>query len=113
MKWSPNKFISTPDGVAKTIENEVVAPSTQQRYQAWASGMRVCPGIRFSQVELVAVLAVIFRNYTLQPQTRSGESLQQARERIFQTSLDIEHEGKILHEMRSPESTALVWKKRA
>jgi cytochrome P450 len=112
MKWNPKRFVSVPDDAESSFENEVLASDTQEHFLPWATGQRVCPGKKFSQVELVAVLATIFRDYTVQPQTKYGESLEQARERIFKTSLEIEHEGKILHEMRHPESIALVWNKR-
>jgi cytochrome P450 len=110
MAWNPKRFVSVTGG---SLESEVLASDTQEHFLPWATGQRVCPGKKFSQVEIVAVLAYIFRDYTVQPELRTGESLEQARERIFETSLTIDHEGKILHEMRHPESIALTWTKRA
>ena len=111
LKWNPNKFIST-NGAEKSFENEILASDTQEHFLPWATGQRVCPGKKFSQVELVAALAFIFRDYTVQPQPRSGESMEQARERVFKTGLVIEHEGTILHEMRHPETIELNFSKR-
>ncbi|KAF2787233.1 cytochrome P450 [Melanomma pulvis-pyrius CBS 109.77] len=108
LKWIPDRFISTPDGADKSFENEVLASDTQQHFLPWAAGQRVCPGKKFSQVELVATLAFIFRDYTVHPQPQNGESIEQACNRIFKTSLEIEHEGKILHEMRRPKTIALI-----
>jgi cytochrome P450 len=112
MKWNPHRFISTPEGVQGQLEAEVLAPDTQEHFLPWATGQRVCPGKKFSQVELVAVLAYIFRDYTVQPKPQRGESMEQACQRIFDTSLVIEHEGTILHEMRHPETISLTWTKR-
>ena len=63
-------------------------------------------------MELVATSALIFHDYVVSPQTFEGESLNQARRRIFKAGLEIEHEGKILHEMRCPDSMSLKWSKR-
>ncbi|KAF2874075.1 cytochrome P450 monooxygenase-like protein [Massariosphaeria phaeospora] len=112
MTWNPKRFISYSANAPKTIENEVLAADTSEHYLAWAWGQRVCPGKKFSQVELVATLATLFYKHTVQPELREGETLEQARKRVYQAGLDIEHEGKILHEMREPESTCLVWKER-
>ncbi|KAF2260654.1 cytochrome P450 monooxygenase-like protein [Lojkania enalia] len=112
LKWNPNRFISIPSGAEMSFENEILASDTQEHFLPWATGQRVCPGKKFSQVELVATLAFIFRNYTVQPEPQNGETMEQARKRIFDTSLEIEHEGKILHEMRHPETIALTWRKR-
>ncbi|KAF1843633.1 cytochrome P450 [Cucurbitaria berberidis CBS 394.84] len=112
LKWNPSRFISTPDGAGKDFENEVLASDTQEHFLPWATGQRVCPGKKFSQVELVAALAFIFRDYCVHPQPLRNESMEQARKRIFNTGMEIEHEGTILHELRYPESIALNWSKR-
>jgi cytochrome P450 len=112
MTWNPHRFISNSDGGDKSLEMEILGPDTREHFLPWATGQRVCPGKKFSQVELVATLAYIFRNYTVHPKPVAGENMDQARERIFKTSLVIEHEGKILHEMRHPETIALTWSKR-
>jgi cytochrome P450 len=109
MTWKPQRFISRAE---ETLEAEVLASDTQEHFLPWATGQRVCPGKKFSQVEVVAALAWIFRDYEVQPETRAGETVDQARKRVFETSLTIDHEGKILHEMRHPESIALVFTKR-
>jgi cytochrome P450 len=112
MKWNPYKFISNTEDTEKSLENEVLAPDTQEHFLPWATGLRVCPGKKFSQVELVAALATFFRDYTVEPKPSDGESMEKARERIFKTSLEIEHEGTILHEMRYPKTIHLTWSRR-
>jgi len=112
LKWNPKRFISTSEGVDDTFENEILASDTQEHFLPWATGQRVCPGKKFSQVELVAALSFIFRDYTVQPQPRIGEHMDDARKRIFKTGMEIEHEGTILHEIRQPESISLLYCKR-
>lgn len=112
LKWNPKRFISITDGADASIENEVLASDTQAHFLPWATGQRVCPGKKFSQVELVAMLATIFRDYTVSPHPNEGESLDEARRRIFRTGMEIEHQGSILHEIRRPGSISLSWSKR-
>jgi cytochrome P450 len=111
MKWNPERFISSANA-AGGFESEVLAYDTQEHFLPWATGQRVCPGKKFSQVEMVAVLAIFFRDYTLQPVSRDGESMEQARRRIFETSLTIDHEGRMLFEISHPETIEVTWKKR-
>lgn len=112
LQWNPKRFISTTNGTNATIEDEVLESDTQPHFLPWATGQRVCPGRKFSQVELVAALALLLRDYTVNPRPNEGESLDQARKRIFETGLEIEHEGKILHEMRHPRTITLTWRRR-
>jgi len=75
----------------------------------WAWGQRACPGKKFSQVELVAALAVLFRDWRVEVVPREGESVEGARERAWRASLVVDHEGHMLHEMVRPEGVALKW----
>jgi hypothetical protein len=79
----------------------------------WAWGQRVCPGKRFSQVELVATLAVLFKEWRVEVQPESGETAEEARERAFRTSMVVDHEGHMLHEMVKLETVGLRWMKNA
>lgn len=109
LKWNPKRFITHPESLEHTLENEVLAADTSDHYLAWAWGQRVCPGKRFSQVELVAGLSALFHDHRVQPEPQKGETLQQAQARIFDIGMDIEHEGHILHEMRDPQTACLKW----
>ena len=77
---------------------------------AW--GQRVCPGKRFAQVELVAILAVLFREWRVEPVPEHGETLEQAKDRAWKASLVVDHQGHMLHEMVEPEKVGLRWVKR-
>lgn len=110
--WNPKRFITHSKGSEQSFDDETLANDTQEHFLPWGAGQRVCPGKKFSQVELVATLAYIFRGYTVHPQPDKGERVEEARKRIFQTGMVIEHEGTILHEIRHPKSIALNWSQR-
>ena len=110
LKWKPERFItSTQAG----IENEVLAPDTTAQFVPWVYGQRLCPGKKFSQVELVSALATLFRDHVVGPQPQPGQSIDDARAMLFKTGMDINHEGTILNEIAEPHKAALVWSKRA
>jgi cytochrome P450 len=113
LAWNPAQHISISDQNAKdSFEAEVLAADTSEHFMPWAWGQRVCPGKRFSQVELVAVLAALFRRYRVEIVPDEGESSEQARARVWASSLKVDHQGHMLHEMLNPQSVGLVWVKR-
>ena len=110
LTWNPARFItSTGPGI---IENEFLAPDTSANFIPWAHGQRICPGKKFSQVELVGALARLFRDHVVAPRVRAGETAQSARERMVRTGMDIDHQGTMLFEISRPEGAALVWSRR-
>ncbi|KAG9189198.1 hypothetical protein G6011_06066 [Alternaria panax] len=115
LTWNPGQHISVSDSQTQgtsLFESEVLAPDTSEHYLAWAWGQRVCPGKRFSQVELVAVLAALLRDWKVEVVPESGETDEGARKRAWNCSLNVDHEGHMLHEMVDPESVGLRWVKR-
>ncbi|KAF1953538.1 cytochrome P450 [Byssothecium circinans] len=109
LKWKPERFITSADS---GIEGEILAPDTSAFFLPWAYGQRICPGKKFSQVELVAALAMLFRDHVVAPQPQPGESMETARSRLFKTGMDINHEGTMLFEIAEPQKAALVWSER-
>jgi hypothetical protein len=115
LAWNPGQHISVsnPTGTETDVfESEVLAPDTSEHYLAWAWGQRACPGKRFSQVELVAVLAALLRDWKVEVVLESGETEEEARKRAWECSLKVDHEGHMLHEMVDPESVGLRWVER-
>jgi cytochrome P450 len=118
--WGPNPLAWNPQqhiGVSAkkgtdSFENEVLASDTSENFMPWAWGQRVCPGKRFSQVELVAVLATLFRNWRVEIVPEGQETPEQARKRVWASSLKVDHQDHMLHEMVNPESVGLVWVRR-
>ncbi|WXC56491.1 hypothetical protein SNK03_002425 [Fusarium graminearum] len=70
----------------------------------WAAGPRVCPGKKFSQVEFVAVLASLLKEYTVEPDA-DGEGdlktaasmalMEEAKQSSFNFLLKVKHPEKI------------------
>jgi cytochrome P450 len=113
LTWNPGRHvILSHDQTMDQFDAEVLAADTSNHFLPWAWGQRVCPGKRFSQVELVAVLAVLFRDWRVEVVPEQGETLEQAQRRAWASSLEIDHQGHMLHEMVSPQSVGLVWKRR-
>jgi cytochrome P450 len=118
MAWNPQRFISkvksevtpTSEDSIQPFANEILAADTSEYFMPWAWGQRVCPGKRFSQVELVAVLAALFRNWRVEPVLENRETMEQAQDRIWKASLVVDHEGHMLHEMVNPEAIGLCWR---
>ncbi|EDO01474.1 predicted protein [Sclerotinia sclerotiorum 1980 UF-70] len=78
---------------------------------AW--GQRVYPGRKFAQVELVlvAVLAALFKEWEVEVVPKEREMEEQARIRAWKSSLVVDHEIHMLHEVVDPESVGLRWVK--
>ncbi|KAF1994472.1 cytochrome P450 monooxygenase-like protein [Amniculicola lignicola CBS 123094] len=102
LTWNPKRFIT-----GTSIENEILPPDTSDDFFPWAYGRLVCPGKRFSQFELVAAIAAIFRDHRAEPVPTKGESVEGARLRTIQMAEDIEM--RLLSEMREPEKVAIRW----
>lgn len=71
MRWDPARLLSSSDTSAQDIEHEELLPDSGDHFLPWAYGHRVCPGNKFSQVEIVATLAVLFHNHRLHPYSRA------------------------------------------
>lgn len=113
LAWNPKQHISvSTDKGTDPFEAEALASDTSEHFMPWAWGQRVCPGKRFSQVELVAVLAVLFRDWRVEIVPEGQETPEQAQARVWASSLKVDHEGHMLHEMANPQSVGLVWVKR-
>lgn len=52
-------------------------------YTPFASGPRVCPAKKISQVEFVAVIAQLFRDYKYARIRPQGESMTEVRKRVL------------------------------
>lgn len=106
--WDPRRWIdsSQPSGTAERIRD----PPEKGTFVPWIEGPRICPGKKFSQVEFVAVIARLFRNWTVKPVMQPQESTMQARERVI-NMVNGSHVILTL-QMKKPTSVHLVWSKR-
>jgi hypothetical protein len=55
---------------------------------------------------------MLFRDWRVKIVPEGQETPEQACKRVWASSLKVDHEGHMLHEMVNPESVGLVWVKR-
>jgi cytochrome P450 len=111
LTWNPRRWIVTDVPPGESLAKEGLLPDTHGCYMPWAIDQHVCPGKRYSQVELVAVLARIFGEYRVTPSIDRGETGEEARARVLKIAMETQSKA-LLNEMRSPEKAGLVWSKR-
>lgn len=116
LTWKPSRWIKgTSDSTASPFEprsagNEEFQQPRRGAFLGWAEGMRDCPGKKFSQVEFVATLAVLFREWRVDPVTRPGESMEAARERVMDL-IKNDSGPVLLLQLLHPERAPLRWRK--
>lgn len=77
LEWLPSRWITKDEA-----GDETLASIPQGAFLPWAAGPRVCPGKKFSQVEFVAVLACLLRDYRVEPVAGDGVSAELAAARL-------------------------------
>jgi cytochrome P450 len=111
LEWKPSRWIRTEPGTGPVHDREYIVIPENDAYMPFSEGMRSCPGKKFAQVEHVAVMASIFREYYVVPVKQKGEDDAAARARARDTLKDTGM--RLLLQMLHPEKTPLEWKKRA
>ena len=114
-----------PPSINTILENESLKPPPKKHsFRPWFEGPRVCPGKKFAQVEFVAVLAVLFRDWKVSvkpepvaasssPSSSSSpplESPTQTKQRVMNVIRD--SRVKITLQMQKPTRVGLVWERR-
>ncbi|KAI9686047.1 MAG: hypothetical protein M1822_004030 [Bathelium mastoideum] len=107
LEWRPDRWIARPGipGKEELIEPEPGA------FVGWASGPRICPGKKFSQVEFAAVMAALFHSHKVALKPRDNETLAEAKERLERMIEDSAISSLTL-QMRNPRDVALIWSER-
>lgn len=125
MVFRPGRWIGhQPGGGADAAPEEVLLDlpaSVRERttppdgkgitFFPWSSGARVCPGKKFSQVEVLAVVSSVLRDYRIEVVPEGLETEEQARKRCLSVIED--SETQITLQMRRPDSVWLRAVKRA
>ncbi|PQE28551.1 cytochrome P450 protein [Rutstroemia sp. NJR-2017a WRK4] len=107
MEWKPTRWINS----AGSIEDETMVIPKKGAFIAWSEGVRNCPGKKFSQVEVVATMAGLFRDWRVEAVPLEGETQEMAENRVMK--LVEEDTGQVLLlQMLHPERAPLVWKRR-
>lgn len=94
-------------------EEEVLKSAPHRgAYLGWSEGSRDCPGKKFSQVEWVAIMAALFRDWKVAPQQESNETFAETQKRV-QSFIDENTDyGGLLLQLMNPESLPLVCSRR-
>ena len=99
-----------PGDLGTRLAQESLLVPEKGTFIAWSEGMQNCPGRRFAQVEFVATMAALFRNFRAEPVAGSGETLAEARRRVLEVVKDSNVE--LLLQMRDPNSVSVRWSRR-
>lgn len=85
LTWRPSRWIQAgiSNEAGNKIDNEALIAPRRGTFLSWSDGARDCPGRKFSQVEAVATIATLFKDWRVDPVTNPGESLEVARERVL------------------------------
>ena len=102
--WRPTRWIS-PSG--DSDEGGFLSGPSKDGFFAWSSGPRVCPGLKFSQVEFVAVMARLFLNHRVEPVLEHAESIDDARRRVAGIVQDSHMLATL--QIRRPERLKVKW----
>ncbi|KAI1130116.1 cytochrome P450 [Nemania abortiva] len=105
LTWRPQRWIEKRNSVEELL--------TPQRgtFIPWSEGERSCPGKKFSQVEFVVTMAVLFRDWQVSPEPMRGETSEQSRARLLNL-IETDSAQVLLLQMLHPERAPLRWKRR-
>jgi len=104
-EWKPARWIRSEAGT----EPETIIVPKLGTYFPWSEGAYNCPGVKFSQVEFVAVMAVLFLEHRVQPLLKMGEDMEMARKRVINVANDCG--VTLLLRMKDADTIRLVWQR--
>ncbi|KAI0387356.1 cytochrome P450 [Hypomontagnella monticulosa] len=105
LEWKPSRWIKAAAPGEEELDLHV-----RGAFIGWSEGTRDCPGRKFSQVEFVATMAVLFRHWRVDPVKLNGESIDAARKRVVDL-IKNDSGAVLLLQMLHPERAPLVWRK--
>lgn len=111
LTWRPSRWIkSGAEGTSKPGD-ESIDMNRQGVFLGWSEGTRDCPGKKFSQVEFVALMVGLFRDWRVDPvKEQPQETMVYARQRVLDLIRD-DTGWVLLLQMLHPEQAPLVWRK--
>ncbi|KAK7701198.1 hypothetical protein SLS64_010531 [Diaporthe eres] len=108
LTWRPSRWIQASG--ASGME-ELIVPQ-KGTFLGWSEGARDCPARKFSQVEFVATVATLLRDWRVDPVLLDGgESLDNARRRVLDL-IEKDSGPVLLLQMLHPERASLTWTKK-
>lgn len=111
LTWRPSRWIKSGARGSGDVDGEELISPVRGTFLAWSDGLRDCPGKKFSQVEAVATIAALFKDWRVDPVTKQGEELGDARKRVLRF-IEEDTGMVLLVQMLHPERCPLVWKRR-
>lgn len=106
--WRPSRWIKTPG----TPGAEEITTPKEGSFLGWSEGVRNCPARKFSQVEFVATIATLLRDWHVDPvPIGPSESEKEARERVVDL-IENDSGAVLLLQMLHPERASLRWSKK-
>lgn len=96
LAWRPNRWIKSSSPSSTVIHQDLPTTLTLESmrqpktgtFLPWSDGARICTGKKFSQVELVAVVARLLHGHWLEPEIARGETLVDAQARVMRVVED-------------------------
>ncbi|KAK7890212.1 hypothetical protein LTR67_008097 [Exophiala xenobiotica] len=106
LEWKPQRWVMIDP---ETGKETLAPPPPGAAYIPWAVGPRVCLGKKFSQVEFVAVIAMLLRSYRLKPLVIEGKM--KTEEQAKQALIDVMYDTttRVTVSMRHPENAGVVF----
>lgn len=84
----------------------------EQGFAPWASGPRICPGMKFAQVEFTAVLGTVLKRAWIAPSVKGGGGGGEAAAKKVEALLRDSHHIGATISMKRPEDLWLKVSKR-
>ncbi|KAI9037555.1 cytochrome P450 monooxygenase [Aspergillus affinis] len=105
--WRPNRWI---DQTKIASDQETICSSKTNSLFAWSMGSRVCPGQKFSQVEVLSVLLHLLRRHRVEIVPRPGQDIKEAQKQAY----SLVEESRVLLTLHIPraDSVNVRWTKR-
>ncbi|KAE8152066.1 cytochrome P450 monooxygenase [Aspergillus avenaceus] len=104
LAWRPDRWISQGPGSGST---EQLRSDMTKNLFSWGDGPRICPGQKFSQIEVLAVLLSLLKNHHVGVVPRPDQTLDVARSCAYKL-IQNSKMGLTLH-MPDAESVSLRW----
>lgn len=95
LEWKPSRWI-----VSNGSTESVFTPP-RETYFPWSDGPQNCPGLKFSQVEFVAVLSCLLREHRVKAVSEGKESAEEVSKRVKGVIDD--YDATMLLKMRDPD----------
>lgn len=105
--WRPSRWIK-PE--RRPLGKEELITPREGSFLGWSEGARNCPARKFSQVEFVATIATLFRDWRVDPVLKDGETLKDAQRRVMDL-IQNDTGAILLLQMLHPERVSLTWSK--